>query len=355
MARAFPWPVSLARLVPWVLLLFQAASAAALYDLEVSNNGPITTDAQATLHAILHVKNEGSSSTQGGKYCFNWIYGPLTLVEKLEHGANATIVVTTPFPGIFPVSVQVTHVGCWFCPTLTQGLAVLQVSEYVQQVQVKRKFLLTEKHLIYTWTVWNDIMSLVFTRTALTTVEPFAYHNYSTPGTCVVHLQVTAEWRKHQMKTQHSQTIVRKTGHFAAALELLDAVQSINIVGSTEVHVMENLNFSLHIQGSPPLSLCWLIKTECVSLEADQCHLMVTNATDFHLNHVFRDAGQYCLSVRVENGINMLQSFREIQVKPLGIHPAFFVLPCLTLLSVMLGLAVYVTFRSNPQQKDLVE
>ncbi|XP_042293420.1 transmembrane protein 130 [Sceloporus undulatus] len=135
-----------------------------------------------------------------------------------------------------------------------------------------------------------------------------------------------------------------------------DAVQSINIIGSTEAHVMENLNFSLHIQGSPPLSLCWLIKSECIPLGGDQwCHLVATNSTSYHLNHKFREAGQYCLSVRVQNGANILQSYQEIQVKPIGLHPAFFVLPCITLLSVVLGLAVYVTFRSRAQSKDLVE
>lgn len=39
----------------------------------------------------------------------------------------------------------------------------------------------------------------------------------------------------------------------------------------------------------------------------------------------------------------------------LGIHPAFFVLLCTALVSVMLVLVLYTTFRSNTQQKDLVE
>ncbi|XP_020664457.3 transmembrane protein 130 [Pogona vitticeps] len=377
MALASASPVSPPRLVAWVLLLSHAGWTAVQYDLEVTNNGPITKDAQATIHCTLHMKNERSSSVRGQQYQFNWIYAPLTLVEKLEQGANSTIVVTSPFPGVFSISVQVAPAGCWFCPTLARGLTVLQISEFIvgnlsvtqiENSSMPEKLgshpatatLILVSFLLHDPSHYFQSASFVYNwdfgdGTKLTTDEPSVYHNYSTPGNCVVRLEVTAEWRQHRMKTEHSRKVVQRTGHFAAALELLDAVQSINIIGSTEARVMENLNFSLHIKGSPPLGLCWLIKTECVPLEGDQCHLVVTNATDYSLNHVFSDAGQYCLSVRVENGVNRLQSYREIQVKPLGIHPALFVLPCLALLSVMLGLAVYVTFRSNPQQKDLVE
>ena len=54
------------------------------------------------------------------------------------------------------------------------------------------------------------------------------------------------------------------------------------------------------------------------------------------------------LSVLYHSGNVPLCSF-------LGIHPAFFVLLCIALVSVMLGLVLYTTFRSNTQQKDLVE
>ncbi|KAG8145671.1 hypothetical protein E2320_012165 [Naja naja] len=139
------------------------------------------------------------------------------------------------------------------------------------------------------------------------------------------------------------------------ATRAADAVRSINITGATEARVMENLNLSLHIQGSPPLSLCWLIKTECIPLGGDQCHLVVMNSTQYYLNHTFNNAGQYCLSIRVENRVNILQSYQEIQIRPSGIPPLFFVLPCVILLLATLGLAIYMTFRSPVQQKDLVE
>lgn len=69
---------------------------------------------------------------------------------------------------------------------------------------------------------------------------------------------------------------------------------------------------------SPPLALCWLIKSECIPLEGEKCHLVVINGSCYNLSHTFSDAGQYCLSVRVENGVTMLQTYHEIKVWPTG-------------------------------------
>ncbi|XP_060548839.1 transmembrane protein 130 [Pantherophis guttatus] len=175
-----------------------------------------------------------------------------------------------------------------------------------------------------------------------------------------------AEWRQEGTSMADPKEAVQKIGHIITALKLLEedqakretqgAVKSVNITGATEARVMENLNLSLHIQGSPPLSLCWLIKTECIPLHwGDQCHLVVINSTQYYLNHTFNNAGQYCLSIRVENRVNILQSYQEIQIRPSGIPPVFFILPCVILLLATLGLAIYMSFRSPVQQKDLVE
>ncbi|XP_070618018.1 transmembrane protein 130 isoform X2 [Erythrolamprus reginae] len=174
-----------------------------------------------------------------------------------------------------------------------------------------------------------------------------------------------AGWRQEDTSVADPKEVVQKMGHFIMALKLLekdqaeretqDAITSINITGATEACVMENLNLSLHIQGSPPLGLCWLIKTECIPLGGDQCHLVVMNSTQYYLNATFKNAGQYCLSIRVENRVNILQSYQEIQIRPYGIPPVFFILPCVVLLLATLGLAIYMTFRRPLQQKDLVE
>ncbi|KAJ6659783.1 hypothetical protein lerEdw1_018499 [Lerista edwardsae] len=347
-----------------------------LYHLEITSNGPITTDAQATICATLHRNSRDVSPAHNQKYHFDWIYAPLSLVEKSERGSKATIIVTSPYPGIFPISVQVAHTGCWSCRTLARNLTVLQVSEFIvgnlsvsriedrsivdtYQSSPERGPMIRASFFLHDPSHYFKAASFVYRwdfgdGTELVTEESSVYHNYSTTGTCVVHLSVVAEWMP-QESSAHRKKSVRRMGHFAAASELMGAVRSIHIVGSREASVMENVNLSLHVQGSPPLSLCWLIKTECDPLEGIQCHLVEMKATVYHLSHVFSDAGRYCLSVRVENGVNGLQAYQEIHVKPSGIDSIALALPCIALLSALLGLAVYVSFRSSAQPKDLVE
>ncbi|XP_031462484.1 transmembrane protein 130 [Phasianus colchicus] len=360
-------------LLPAVLLLLgRAATAPEEYGLEITNNGPITTGAQATLHATLRTKND---STVSNLYHFNWIYAPLILIEKSEQRFKSVINVTGEFPGTFPVSVWVTHRNCWLCRPVARNVTMLQITEFVTgnltiaQIEDSRfikhgssssmgavtriSFCLHDPSdyfksasFVYNWDFGDGVYQI--------TKEPFVYCNYSTMGNRTVHLKVVAEWEQIGSIIHETET-VQKTGDFTTALELLDAVKSIHIVGSRETHVMENLSLSLHINGTPPLALCWLIKSECIPLEGEKCHLVAITGSCYNLSHTFSDAGQYCLSVRVQNGVTMLQTYREIKVWPTGIQPAFFVLLCIALVLVMVGLVLYTTFRSNTQQKDLVE
>ncbi|XP_040431237.1 transmembrane protein 130 [Cygnus olor] len=359
-------------LVLGVAVLGRAVPAAEEYGLEITNNGPITTGAQATVHATLKIKNNSLASDS---YHFNWIYAPLILIEKSERQLNSVINVTGEFPGTFPVSVWVTHRNCWLCRPVARNVTVLQITEFITgnltiaQIEDSRfirhgsssstgavtriSFCLHDPSdyfksasFVYNWDFGDGVYQI--------TKEPFVYCNYSTMGNRTVYLKVIAEWEQIG-SIIHEKETMQKTGDFTTALELLDAVKSINVVGSRETHVMENLSLSLHINGTPPLSLCWLIKSECIPLEGEKCHLVVINGSCYNLSHTFSDAGQYCLSVRVENGVTMLQTYHEIKVWPTGIQPAFFVLLCVALVSVMVGLVLYTTFRSNTQQKDLVE
>uniref|UniRef100_K7E532 PKAT KLD domain-containing protein n=1 Tax=Monodelphis domestica TaxID=13616 RepID=K7E532_MONDO len=103
------------------------------------------------------------------------------------------------------------------------------------------------------------------------------------------------------------------------------------------------------------MTLCWLIKPDCVPLEGNECHLVVINSTSYNVNHTFKDPGEYCLSVRVQNSTNQIPQYHLIKVLSSGIHPALFALPCVFLISGMLSFIIYVTYRNSYRQKDLVE
>ncbi|NXU54694.1 TM130 protein, partial [Turnix velox] len=342
------------------------------YGLEITNNGPITTGAQATVHTQLSTNNHNVTSNF---YQFNWVYAPLILVEKWEQRLSSEIKLTSEFPGTFPVSVWVTHRKCWLCRPVARNVTVLQITDFIPGnltiTQIEHRGLTAHgatsstgtvtriafclhdpshyfksASFVYSWDMGDGVYQI--------TKEPFMYFNCSSLENRTVHLKVVAEWEQLGSVTSQQETL-QKTGDFTTAMELLDVVKSINVVGSRETHVMENLSLSLHFNGTPPLALCWLIKSECIPLEGEKCHLVVMDGSCYTLSHTFSDAGRYCLSLRVESGLAMLQSYHEIRVWPSGIQPALLVLLCVALVSVVLALVLYTTFRSNTQQKDLVE
>uniref|UniRef100_A0A8C5TPN3 Transmembrane protein 130 n=1 Tax=Malurus cyaneus samueli TaxID=2593467 RepID=A0A8C5TPN3_9PASS len=263
-------------------------------------------------------------------------------------GFNSVINVTGEFPGTFPVSVWVTHRNCWLCRPVARNTTVLQITEDSRVstqdsssstgTMTRISFSLHDPShyfksasFVYNWDFGDGVYQM--------TKEPFVYCNCSSLGNRTVHLKAVAEW-EHTGGILHERETMQKTGDFSTALELL---------GNSETFCTFN--------PGPPLALCWLIKAECVPLEGDKCHLVEISGSCYNLSHTFRDAGQYCLSVRVDKGVTMLQTYHGIKVRPAGerIHPAFFVLLCTALVSVMLILVLYTTFRSNTQQKDLVE
>ncbi|NXX74838.1 TM130 protein, partial [Urocolius indicus] len=237
------------------------------YGLEITNNGPITTGAQATVYASLSMKNDSVASNW---YHFNWIYAPLILIEKSEQPFNSIINVTGEFPGTFPVSVWVTHRNCWLCRPIARNVTMLQVTEFITGnltiAQIEDSRVITQgsgsstsavtrisfclhdpshyfksASFVYNWDFGDGVYQI--------TKEPFIYYNCSTMGNRTVHLKVIAEWEQIG-SIIHEREMVQKTGDFSTALELSDAVKSINVVGSRETHVMENLSLSLHINGT---------------------------------------------------------------------------------------------------------
>ncbi|XP_069501762.1 transmembrane protein 130 isoform X3 [Ambystoma mexicanum] len=189
----------------------------------------------------------------------------------------------------------------------------------------------------------------------LITEDPSIGYNYSAPGSYVLNLEVVAEI-EFSKGPRHGRHFVQKTGHFAAELELLDAVTGIQVKGSTKTHAREQYRVLLHINGSPPLTLCWLLKLECVPVDVDNCHVVALNTTDYLLTHTFNDEGEYCLSVRTQNEVSMLQVYYSITVTPAAIYPMFFVLPCAVVILTAVCFIAFALFRSSHRRhRYLVE
>ncbi|KAK2117148.1 hypothetical protein P7K49_004034, partial [Saguinus oedipus] len=76
------------------------------------------------------------------------------------------------------------------------------------------------------------------------------------------------------------------------------------------------MTVTLNFLGSPPLTVCWRLKPECLPLEEGECQPVSVTSTAYNLTHTFRDPGDYCFSIRAENVISKTHQYHRIQVWP---------------------------------------
>lgn len=169
------------------------------------------------------------------------------------------------------------------------------------------------------------------------------YYNYPTIGNFTVKLKVVAEWE--QATLDAGKSITQKTGDFSASLKLHETLQGIQVSGPTQIESFQKMTVTLNFLGSPPLTVCWRLKHECLPLEEGECHPESVTNTAYNLTHVFRDPGDYCFSIRAENVISKTHQYHRIQVWPSSMQPAVFAFPCATIITMILALIMYVSLR----------
>ncbi|XP_058141777.1 transmembrane protein 130 isoform X2 [Dasypus novemcinctus] len=344
-----------------------------LYELRLITDGPATTGAEVTVSAGLVAKDNGSLTVpaDAGLYHFHWIHSPLVLTGKKEKAWSSTIHVVGHMPGDFPVSVWVTATDCWMCQPVARSFVILPVTEflvgnlvvtqnsslpwpssYLTKTILKVSFLLHDPSnffksasFLYSWDFGDG--------TQMVTEDPMVYYNYSIIGTFTVKLKVVAEWE--QAEANAAKGVVQKTGDFSASLKLQETLRGIQVLGPTLIQTFQKMTVTLNFLGSPPLTVCWRLKPECLPLEEGECHPVSVANTAYNVTHTFREPGDYCFSIRAENVISKTHQYHRIQVWPSSLQPAVFAFPCATLITVMLAFIMYVTLRNATQQKDMVE
>ncbi|XP_004599340.2 transmembrane protein 130 [Ochotona princeps] len=350
-----------------------ARVAAGLYELNLTTDGQATTGTEMTISASLVAKDNGSLAMTPDThlYRFHWIHTPLMLTGKMEKDLTSTIRLVGHLPGNFPISVWVTATDCWMCQPVTRSFAVVSItdslvgnlmvtqnsslpwpSSYLTKTVLKASFVLHDpsdffKHasFLYSWDFGDG--------TLMVTEDPVVYYNYSIIGTFTVKLNVVAEWE--QARLDATKGIVQKTGDFSASLKLQETLQGIQVLGPTLIQTFQKVTLTLNFLGSPPLTVCWRLKAECLPLEEGECQPVSVASMAYNLTHSFRDPGDYCFSIRAENVISKTHQYHRVQVWPSSLQPAVFAFPCATLITVMLAFIMYMTLRNATQQKDMVE
>uniref|UniRef100_H3AE66 Transmembrane protein 130 n=1 Tax=Latimeria chalumnae TaxID=7897 RepID=H3AE66_LATCH len=352
------------------------SDAALYYTLEVKNNGPITTGAQATITASLSITNGSVVFPADPKlYHFHWTYTYLKLTKKSDEEFNSSITVHSEVSGNYSISVWVTD--CWICPHIAINSTHLEVTRSVvghlliaQPVnsstilrhgpELSTDTLTTVSFILYDPS--NYFSSASFTYSwdfgdgkRILTNESSVYHNYSSPEKCRLQVEVLAEV-EHNRNSKHGNKKVQKKGFYSASLNLLDAVTSIEVKGPTSIKTQQTLTLAIAVNGSPPLTLCWLIVAfEWTSGETEKCHQVVLNETHYNLSYSFNASGKYFLSVNAKNDISMLQAYHDITVWQNNTNPLLFILPCTLFILVLLAFIIFTTFRTSMHHKDLVE
>ncbi|KAM5213745.1 transmembrane protein 130 isoform 1-T1 [Hipposideros larvatus] len=367
------WPcVSRILWLACLLPLAPAGVAAGLYELHLTTDSPATTGAEVTVTASLVASDNGSLvlPTNIHFYRFHWIHTPLLLTGKKDEAFSSTIRAVGIEPGDFPVSVWVTAANCWMCQPVARSLVVLSITEllvgnlivtqntslpwpgsYLAKTVLNISFLLHDPNnffktasFLYSWDFGDG--------TQMVTGDPMVYYNYPTIGNVTVKLKVVAEWE--QATLDAGKGITQKTGDFSASLKLHETLQGIQVSGPTQIESFQKMAVTLNFLGSPPLTVCWRLKHECLPLEEGECHPVSVADTAYNLTHVFRDPGDYCFSIRAENVISKTHQYHRIQVWPSSMQPAVFAFPCATLITMILALIMYISLR-NAHQKDMVE
>lgn len=367
------WPcVSRILWLACLLPLAPTGLAAGLYELRLTTDSPATTGAEVTITASLVASDNGSLALPANIhfYRFHWIHTPLLLTGKTDEAFSSTIRAVGHEPGDFPVSVWVTAANCWMCQPVARSLVILSFTEllvgnlivtqnaslpwpssYLSKTVLKMSFLLHDPNsffktasFLYSWDFGDG--------TQMVTRDPMVYYNYPTIGNFTVTLKVVAEWE--QATLDAGKGITQKTGDFSASLKLHETLQGIQVSGPTQIESFQKMEVTLNFLGSPPLTVCWRLKHECLPLEEGECHPVSVPDTAYNLTHVFRDPGDYCFSIRADNVISKTHQYHRIQVWPSSMQPAVFAFPCATLITMILALIMYVSLR-NAHQKDMVE
>ncbi|XP_054434281.1 transmembrane protein 130 [Pteronotus mesoamericanus] len=356
-----------------LLPLAPAVVATGLYELHLVTDSPATTGAEVTITASLVASDNGSLDlpTDTHFYHFHWIHAPLLLTGKTEEAFSSTIRAVGTAPGDFPVSVWVTTADCRMCQPVARSLVVLSVTEfivgnlavtqnmslpwpssYLTKTVLKVSFLRHDPSnffqaasFLYSWDFGDG--------TQMVTEDPVVYYNYSLIGTFTVKLKVVAEWE--QTTPDAGKGVMQKTGDFSASLKLQETLRGIQVLGPNQIQTFQKMTVTLNFLGSPPLTVCWRLKPECLPLEERECHPVSVASTAYNLTHVFRDAGDYCFSIWAENVVSETHQYHRVQVWPSSIRPAVFAFPCATLITMMLAFIMYMALRTAAHQKDMVE
>ncbi|KAF7663769.1 hypothetical protein LDENG_00201330 [Lucifuga dentata] len=153
----------------------------------------------------------------------------------------------------------------------------------------------------YTWDLGNGEV--------IHGTELVVRYHYSESGNYTLRLKVRIN------VTQYVHPI---TEVYSMDVKVLNAIKNIVLKGPSTYQVSQNTSLAFHVDGSPPMWVCWRFLPSCVPDVAVSCTLTMLYENTLRLNHTFTSAGVYCVEISIRNDVSKLQTSFSLYVRSSG-------------------------------------
>uniref|UniRef100_A0A673AJS3 Transmembrane protein 130 n=1 Tax=Sphaeramia orbicularis TaxID=375764 RepID=A0A673AJS3_9TELE len=190
----------------------------------------------------------------------------------------------------------------------------------------------------YTWDLGNGEV--------IEGTEPVVRYHYAESGNYTLQLKVGVNMTKSSSQI---------TGVYSMDVQVLDAIKHIELKGPIDYEVSQNTSLAVHVDGSPPMWVCWRFLPNCVPDLSGGCTLTLLYENVLRLNHTFTSAGVHCLDITVRNDISKLQSSFSLYVKRNSNTHVFFILLCAAILLATFSFIAVIACRPRHHNRTLVQ
>ncbi|XP_072229507.1 transmembrane protein 130 [Leuresthes tenuis] len=189
----------------------------------------------------------------------------------------------------------------------------------------------------YTWDLGNGEV--------IQGTEPVIRYHYSESGNYTLQLKVGVNVAKYTPPI---------TGVYSTEVQVLDAIKSIELKGPSDYKVSQNTSLAFHVDGSPPMWVCWRFLTNCVPDMTGGCTLTMLYENTLRLNHTFTSAGVHCLDITIRNDISKLQTSFSLHVRTSYNTHLFFILSCAAILVATFSFIIVIACRPRHHSRSQI-
>uniref|UniRef100_A0A668AUR3 PKD domain-containing protein n=1 Tax=Myripristis murdjan TaxID=586833 RepID=A0A668AUR3_9TELE len=193
---------------------------------------------------------------------------------------------------------------------------------------------LSKEKFTYTWDLGNGQV--------IQGTEPVIRYHYSESGNYTLRLKVGTD------VTTYANPI---GGVYSMDVKVLDAIKRIELRGPLDYEVSQNTSLAFHVDGSPPMWVCWRFLPNCMSDTAVGCTLTTLYGDTLRLDHIFTSTGVHCLDITARNDISKLQTSYSLYVLNSNL---FFILPCLAIFVATFSFITIIACRPRHTSKRQV-